>query len=58
MLWDGPNWLRDDKWLSDAPVGEWHGVTTDSDGRVTVLDLRQNNLSGEIPPELGSLSPT
>ena len=54
---DGENWdQRSANWLSDAPLGEWEGVTTDDDGRVTELGLPYNNLSGEIPAELGSLS--
>ena len=51
----GANWGRNRNWLSNAPMGEWHGVTTDSDGRVTHLDLYLNQLTGEIPAELGSL---
>ena len=53
---DGPNWEDNDSWLSDAPLGEWEGVTIDSNGRVTDLDLFENQLSGEIPSELGSLA--
>ena len=53
---DGENWNRSRNWLSDAPLGEWYGVFTDDDGRVTVLWLHVNALSGEIPAELGSLS--
>ena len=45
-----PGWYRSKNWLSDAPIGEWHGVTTDGSGRVTHLDLEGNQLSGEIPP--------
>ncbi len=52
----GVNWSNDTNWLSDAPLQEWHGVTTDANGRVTRLVLRSNQLSGEIPPELGGLS--
>ena len=52
---DGPNWEDNESWLSDAPLGEWEGVTIDSNGRVTELDLTENQLSGEIPPELGNL---
>ena len=51
---DGANWRNN--WLSNAPLGEWHGVTTDSDGRVTHLDLQYNRLTGGIPAELGSLT--
>ena len=52
---DGANWKNNTNWLSEAPTGEWHGVTADSIGRVTELNLQGNELSGEIPPELGSL---
>ena len=53
---DGPNWNDNTNWLSGAPLDEWHGVSTDSTGRVTELYLRENQLSGNIPLELGSLA--
>ena len=53
---DGANWDANTNWLSDRPIGEWHGVTTDSNGRVMTLHLNNNQLTGEIPPELGGLS--
>ena len=53
---DGQNWNRSDNWLSDLPLGEWRGVTTNDDGRVIRMNLRGYGLSGEIPAELGSLS--
>ena len=53
---DGANWHNNGNWLSNAPMGEWHGVTTDSDGRVTRLWLAGNHLTGSIPAELGSLT--
>ena len=53
---DGANWRNNRNWLSNAPMGEWHGVTTDSDGRVTQLILDNNQLTGEISAELGSLT--
>ena len=52
----GDNWANNTNWLSDMPLRGWHGVTTDSDGRVRKLDLSGNQLSGEVPSELGSLS--
>ena len=52
----GDNWANNAGWLGDAPVGEWHGVTVDDDGRVTQLRLRGNNLAGRIPSGLGSLA--
>ena len=52
----GANWGNNGNWLSNAPIGAWHGVTTDSDGRVTDLSLSFNQLTGEIPAELGDLT--
>ena len=52
----GPNWSGDYNWLSDVPISEWEGVTTDGNGRVIGLYLDYNQLSGEIPPELGNLA--
>ena len=53
---DGPNWANNTNWLSNEPIGEWHGVTVDSGGNVTRLDLGDNRLTGTIPEELGNLS--
>ena len=53
---DGENWTTKTNWLSDAPIGAWHGVTTDSQGHVRHLQLGSNQLRGPIPPVLGSLS--
>ncbi len=50
------NWLNKDNWLSEAPLDEWYGLTVDGNGRVIELALFENQLSGEIPPELGNLS--
>ena len=52
---DGNRWIHTDGWHTHAALGEWHGVQTDRSDRVTALDLGRNNLSGSIPPELGSL---
>ena len=53
---DGDNWYDNTNWLSDAPLGEWYGVATDSDGYITRLMLYENDLSGGIPAELGNLA--
>ena len=53
---DGPNWEKSDNWLSDEPLSEWYGITTDITGRVTELGLGDNNLNGMLPAELGNLS--
>ena len=49
---NGSSWRDDTNWVSSRPLGEWYGVSTDADGRVTELDLRDNQLSGSIPSEL------
>ncbi len=64
---DGPNWVRNDNWLTDAPLGDWYGVDTDGSGRVVGLSLpgrwdaetqhwTSHGLTGSIPPEIGHLS--
>ena len=52
----GANWTNNENWLSDEPIGEWRGVTTDGDGRVTNLNLGVSGLTGPIPSELGNLT--
>ena len=63
---DGPNWVNSENWLTDEPLGDWYGVDVDGRGRVTRLDVggirsaetgwERNNVTGPIPPELGSLA--
>ncbi len=57
---NGPGWKERTNWLTDAPLGQWHGVTTDGDGdgdgAVIYLRLYDNGLAGTIPPELGYLA--
>ena len=52
----GANWTNNTNWLTNAPIGQWYGVTTDGRGRVTELNLTSNQLKGEIPPELANLT--
>ena len=53
---DGTYWNDNRNWVTDAPISEWKGVYTDHSGKVVILDLEFNALSGEIPQEIGSLS--
>ena len=53
---NGDYWVNNRHWVSDAPLGAWHGVFTNSMGQVTGLELGENALVGKIPSELGSLS--
>jgi DNA-binding SARP family transcriptional activator len=51
----GPGWKHSDGWLSDSTPCAWFGVTC-SGGAVIELNLPDNDLSGEIPPETGLLT--
>ena len=51
----GDDWTNNTSWLSDAPLGEWHGVDVKETGRVRMLSLRNNNLTGQIPAAIGLL---
>ena len=53
---NGANWSSNDNWKTDEPLGQWFGVSTNSDGRVTLLNLHSNQLSGTIPVEIGNLT--
>ncbi len=52
----GDGWTRRDGWLTGAPLGDWHGVMTDGEGRVLELALSGNNLRGHIPGELAAMA--
>ena len=49
---EGPNWVI--SWDTSASVNEWQGVSI-QEGRVTGLSLRNNQLLGSLPMELGNL---
>ena len=53
---NGPSWRNKTNWLSNQPLGEWAGVSTENVGPVYELRLERNRLSGEIPAELGNLA--
>ncbi|CAN0112144.1 unnamed protein product, partial [Chrysoparadoxa australica] len=48
---DGPNWTNNTNWLTGA-LDDWYGVDV-VNTRVDSVQLSNNNLSGEIPLELG-----
>ena len=53
---NGDQWRNKTNWCTDEPLGTWYGVTTDEQGHVTDLSLSNNQLSGEIPAEIGNLT--
>ena len=52
---NGGSWTNNGNWLSDKPLGQWHGVSVNGQGQVTHLALRDNDLSGSLPAALGNL---
>ena len=61
----GDSWTDNTNWLSAAPLGDWYGVETNEQGRVSGLRLGGwvesegrhvgNGLIGSLPAELGTL---
>lgn len=51
----GPAWTESEGWLTEAPLGEWYGVTT-YEGRVREIDLAGNGLVGQLPNEIAQLT--
>ncbi|MYF38870.1 MAG: hypothetical protein F4219_08960 [Gammaproteobacteria bacterium] len=50
----GNDWTHNDGWLTDAPLVDWYGLRM-SEGRITHLELDDNNLTGELPKEIEML---
>ena len=51
----GDDWTNSDNWETNAPLNTWYGVSTDEAGRVTEINLSDNNLLGSIPAEIAWL---
>ncbi len=52
----GPDWEDNTNWGSTEPLGTWHGVTVNAQGRVVGLVLPDNALRGPLPAALGELT--
>jgi photosystem II stability/assembly factor-like uncharacterized protein/Leucine-rich repeat (LRR) protein len=54
---NGSSWNNSTGWLgpNDATVANWFGITVEND-RVVQISLRDNNLTGTLPPEIGDLT--
>ncbi len=51
----GQNWINNINWLSSLPVSEWHGITV-RDSSVIAIELSRNNLSGQLPKDIGQFA--
>ena len=52
----GEGWTDSEGWLGGTVLARWHGVETDSLGRVATLGLAGNRLAGRLPAGLGDLA--
>ena len=52
----GEGWTDSEGWLDGQALAGWHGVETDSLGRVATLDLAGNGLTRRLPAGLGDLA--
>ncbi len=46
---DGPNWAQKAGWKLTDNLENWYGITCNSAGEVTKIDLRKNRLKGTLP---------
>ena len=53
---DGRYWDDKTNWNSDNPLRIWYGIDADARDNVTQLLLQSNDLSGNIPTEIGELA--
>jgi len=51
----GADWIQNDNWMDTENVCVWYGITCTS-GIVTAIELGENELSGNVPTELFSLT--
>jgi len=47
----GVHWFNRAGWMTKLRHCDWHGISCDSDGHVTLIDLRNNNVTGEFPSD-------
>ncbi len=52
----GPAWASKGNWLTDKSLNTWDGITTNAEGYVTDIFLPWNDLTGNLPSELGKLA--
>ncbi len=52
---EGNSWINNTNWLN-APVHTWYGITLNGDAQITEISLTSNQLSGNIPAEIGNLT--
>ena len=52
---DGTNWNQNIGWNTNDPVYDWYGISMRGN-RVSKIQLNNNELNGNLPPEIGNLT--
>lgn len=52
----GSSWKESTNWVTNEALDTWSRVKIDSTGRVTSLQLEENDLSGTLPAEIGTFA--
>ena len=53
---NGENWTHNTNWLDNSKhINSWYGIT-ETNGRITSIDLSSNNVIGTLPDELTNLT--
>ncbi|MFD2727755.1 T9SS type A sorting domain-containing protein [Hyunsoonleella rubra] len=50
----GANWTNNTNWNTSNPVSTWYGITVENN-HVTQINLSNNNIWPNLPPEIGNL---
>jgi len=53
---NGTSWKKNTAWGSNSSTCDWFGISCDSSGYITDVDLNKNALSGDFPSEFGLLT--
>ena len=48
-------WIDESGWLVNDDECSWYKITCNEDGQVTKIELHQNRLTGQLPPEVALL---
>lgn len=52
----GANWTNKTNWGTSENKNRWYGISVNSDGKVTKIELSNNNLKGDVSSILSTLS--
>lgn len=48
----GEHWTNNDNWCTETDIEYWYGITRNEAGKVTNIDLSNNNLTGSVSSKI------